>query len=89
MRSCSGAYKGPPVIFPRNSFDQLLALRGDAGGREIFSALLDTRHNELFLNHASADLDLPEQLLEMNRWSSQHGSHLTEQISANQNQNGY
>ena len=52
---------GPPVIFPRSAFGDLLSLSGDAGARRIIT---DGRHPVLRVDFAAAavDVDRPEDL---------------------------
>lgn len=38
LRCCSGARAGSPVVFPKRFFAELLALRGDVGGRAVLRA---------------------------------------------------
>ena len=61
---------GNPVLLPRSMFDQLMALQGDAGARE----LLQNRMDQVDLvrlpgRHAMTDLDTPE---EWSAWRARH-----------------
>jgi molybdenum cofactor cytidylyltransferase len=53
---------GPPVIFPTQSFQDLIQLRGDAGGRRVLTALPDKDLIRVPLPNALHDLDTPLQL---------------------------
>lgn len=53
--------RGAPVLFPRACFDELVALRGDAGGRQL---LFDDRYSvrEIEFENAAVDIDTPADL---------------------------
>jgi len=51
---------GPPAIFARGIFDELLALRGDHGAKRIISAD-PARVTSIPLPQAAVDVDTPEQ----------------------------
>jgi molybdenum cofactor cytidylyltransferase len=59
-----GSVTGAPCLFPRSSFSQLAALRGDQGARRLLDALSADvraiRHPE-----AAIDIDTPQQLLDL------------------------
>jgi len=52
---------GPPALFSRSCFDDLVALQGDAGGRELLS---DERFRvkRIRFEPAAVDIDTPEDL---------------------------
>jgi molybdenum cofactor cytidylyltransferase len=56
-----GSERGPPVIFPSAFFDELLALRGDSGAREIHRRHADAVHTVAFPGGA-VDVDTPADL---------------------------
>lgn len=53
---------GPPVIFPRRCFTELLQLNGDAGARSVLAKLRADALQCVEIPNAIHDLDLPEQL---------------------------
>jgi molybdenum cofactor cytidylyltransferase len=53
---------GPPVIFPRRCFAELLQLNGDAGARSVLANLPADALQRVELPNAIHDLDLPAQL---------------------------
>ena len=53
---------GPPVIFPRRCFSELLQLNGDAGARSVLAKLPADALQRVEIPNAIHDLDLPEQL---------------------------
>jgi molybdenum cofactor cytidylyltransferase len=57
-----GDYFGPPVIFPRSCFAELLKLDGDAGARGVLAALPANALRRVRILNAINDLDSPEQL---------------------------
>jgi molybdenum cofactor cytidylyltransferase len=56
-----GTGRGPPVIFPRAYFDELLALRSDSGAREVHRRHADVVRTVPFRGGA-IDIDTPEDL---------------------------
>jgi molybdenum cofactor cytidylyltransferase len=64
---------GPPVVFPRSRFPQLLDLEGDRGARAIISNNADST-NFVPIPHAADDLDSPEDLLRMRRFGKTAGN---------------
>lgn len=56
-----GGSRGPPVLFPRIHFNELLALRGDAGAREIHRRHADAVRAVSFPGGA-VDIDSPHDL---------------------------
>ena len=53
---------GHPVVFPRNTFEQLKLLSGDQGARSVISANARLWHAlPLPFRHAKTDLDTPEE----------------------------
>ena len=53
---------GHPVVFPRNTFEQLKSLTGDQGARSVISANAQLHHTlPLPSLHAKTDLDTPEE----------------------------
>ena len=63
---------GPPAIFPRSVFPQLLKLQGDVGARAIVSEKGD-RVTFVPMPNAADDLDLPQDLLRMRRYQKSTG----------------
>lgn len=59
-----GTTTGVPAIFPRSSFSDLLALRGDAGARALLQRNPD-RVVRVPMPSAALDIDTPEDLLKM------------------------
>lgn len=57
-----GGTTGVPAIFPRSSFTQLAALRGDSGARELLRRSAD-RLLRVPMPSAELDIDTPEDLL--------------------------
>ena len=55
---------GAPAIFPRNTFTELAALRGDSGARQILRRSAD-RVLRVPMPAAELDLDTPEDLLQL------------------------
>jgi CTP:molybdopterin cytidylyltransferase MocA len=53
---------GPPVIFPRDCFANLLQLDGDAGARRVLAALPANSVRRVEAPNAFHDLDLPADL---------------------------
>jgi CTP:molybdopterin cytidylyltransferase MocA len=53
---------GPPVIFPRRCFAELLQLDGDAGARSVLAKLPADALRRVEIPNAIHDLDLPAQL---------------------------
>lgn len=55
------ATAGPPVLFPRDCFDDLANLEGDSGGKHLFS---DTRFRttQIAFAPAAIDIDTPDDL---------------------------
>jgi molybdenum cofactor cytidylyltransferase len=53
---------GPPVIFPRSCFAELLKLAGDAGARRVLSTLPANALRGVIIPNAIHDLDVPDQL---------------------------
>ncbi len=53
---------GPPVIFPRRCFGELLQLNGDAGARSVLAKLPADALQRVEIPNAIADLDLPAHL---------------------------
>lgn len=56
-----GGVTGAPVLFPRGCFDDLVALKGDNGGRQLLS---DGRYRvrEVACEAGATDIDTPEDL---------------------------
>ncbi len=52
---------GPPIVFPKNDFDELLKLKGDRGARPIIDANRD-RVRSIDCEEAAFDIDRPEDL---------------------------
>ena len=52
---------GPPIVFPRQDFPALLALRGDYGARPVIDANL-SRVQSIPCEEAAFDIDRPEDL---------------------------
>ena len=52
---------GPPIVFPKNDFDELLKLKGDRGARPIIDANRD-RVQSIDCEEAAFDIDRPEDL---------------------------
>jgi molybdenum cofactor cytidylyltransferase len=57
-----GADFGPPVIFPRRCFADLLQLDGDSGARRVLAALPADELQRVVIPNAIHDLDLPAEL---------------------------
>jgi molybdenum cofactor cytidylyltransferase len=53
---------GPPVIFPRRCFADLLQLFGDEGARRVLAALRADELRRVVIPNAIHDLDLPADL---------------------------
>ena len=53
---------GPPVIFPRRCFADLLQLEGDEGARRVLAALPADELRRVVIPNAIHDLDLPAEL---------------------------
>jgi len=65
LSACAASYGddfGPPVIFPRRCFADLLQLDGDAGARCVLAALPADSLRRVEIPNALEDLDSPEQL---------------------------
>jgi molybdenum cofactor cytidylyltransferase len=56
-----GTGRGPPVTFPREFFDELVALRGEAGAREVHRRHADSIITVPFPGGA-VDIDAPDDL---------------------------
>jgi molybdenum cofactor cytidylyltransferase len=52
---------GPPIVFPKTDFDELLKLKGDRGARPIIDANRD-RVQSIDCEEAAFDIDRPEDL---------------------------
>jgi CTP:molybdopterin cytidylyltransferase MocA len=50
---------GPPVIFPRRCFAELLKLKGDKGARDVLAKLPESDLRRLSVPNAFHDLDRP------------------------------
>jgi molybdenum cofactor cytidylyltransferase len=61
VASAYAATSGPPVIFPRRDFAQLMALEGDQGARSIIKSSPD-RVRLINFEEAALDVDRPEDL---------------------------
>jgi CTP:molybdopterin cytidylyltransferase MocA len=61
VASAYAATSGPPLIFPRQDFAALQALRGDRGAHSIIEAAAD-RVLQVELSGAALDIDRPEDL---------------------------
>ena len=64
QRACAALHGddlGPPVIFPRRSFAELLQLNGDAGARGVLAACPADSLRRVSIPNAAQDLDSPEQ----------------------------
>jgi len=57
---------GIPAIFPRQYWNELLALTGDAGARQLLNAH-PAEVETVALEHGELDLDTPESLAEIHR----------------------
>ena len=64
---------GPPVMFPRSLFPQLLGLKGDRGARSIIRKNAGSV-NFVPIPHAADDLDSPADLLQMHRYGETAGN---------------
>jgi molybdenum cofactor cytidylyltransferase len=62
VRSRSGSYLGPPVIFPQTSLVELEQLTGDDGAKSVIAKLGRSNVVEVEILSAADDLDTPEQL---------------------------
>jgi CTP:molybdopterin cytidylyltransferase MocA len=65
VRSRSGSYFGPPVIFPASSFADLKQLSGDDGAKSVIAKLGRSNVVEADIPSAVHDLDTPEQLAKL------------------------
>jgi len=65
VRSRSGSYIGPPVIFPASSFAELKQLSGDDGAKSVIVKLGRASVLEVDIPSAMHDLDTPEQLAKL------------------------
>ena len=61
VRSRSGTYVGPPVIFPASSLVDLRQLSGDDGAKSVVAKLGSANVIEVNIPSAADDLDTPEQ----------------------------
>jgi len=61
---------GPPAIFPRNLFHELICLKGDRGARAVIEKYRE-RTSLLAMDNARFDLDEPEDLA---AFRNQHGN---------------
>ncbi len=52
---------GPPIVFPKSDFDELLKLKGDRGARPVIDANRD-RVQAIACEEAAFDIDRPEDL---------------------------
>ena len=52
---------GPPIVFPKSDFDELLRLKGDRGARPVIDANRD-RVQAIECEEAAFDIDRPEDL---------------------------
>jgi xanthine dehydrogenase accessory factor len=57
--SVSPGNSGPPVIFPRGCFADLVKLDGDAGARSVLAKLRESAVQRVTMPNAFFDLDLP------------------------------
>ena len=62
--ACYGATTGVPAIFPRSTFSDLQALRGDVGARVLLQRNPD-RLVRVPMPSAAIDIDTPEDLLKL------------------------
>jgi CTP:molybdopterin cytidylyltransferase MocA len=62
--ACYGATTGVPAIFPRSTFSDLRALRGDVGARVLLQRNPD-RLVRVPMPSAAIDIDTPEDLLKL------------------------
>jgi CTP:molybdopterin cytidylyltransferase MocA len=58
--SVSADNSGPPVIFPRSCFADLIELDSDAGARSVLAKLPDSAVQRVTIPNAFFDLDLPD-----------------------------
>jgi molybdenum cofactor cytidylyltransferase len=65
VRSRSGSYLGPPVIFPASSFTDLRELTGDDGAKSVIARLGRANVVDVDIPSAADDLDTPEQLTKL------------------------
>ena len=63
--ACYGTTTGVPAIFPRSTFSELQALRGDVGARQLLHRNPD-RVVRVPMERAAIDIDTPEDLLKLN-----------------------
>ena len=67
--SSYGRKKGPPAIFPRNFFEQLIHLKGDIGAREVIrkncNSVISCK-----LDNASFDVDFKDDFRDFLRQNS-------------------
>jgi CTP:molybdopterin cytidylyltransferase MocA len=57
--SVSAGNSGPPVIFPRSCFADLVKLEGDMGARSVLAKLPESATQRVTMPNAFFDLDLP------------------------------
>jgi CTP:molybdopterin cytidylyltransferase MocA len=75
LSACAAAHGndfGPPVIFPRRCFAELLQLDGDAGARRVLAALPAGALRRLNIPNAVHDLDSPEQMAALTKSLSEN-----------------
>lgn len=68
LAACAAAYgecTGPPAIFGRRHFTSLRTLEGDVGARRILGTLAPEELRRIQVDHASVDLDEPDQLADL------------------------
>jgi molybdenum cofactor cytidylyltransferase len=68
--SVSAGNSGPPVIFPRRYFADLVKLDGETGARTVLTALPDDTVQRVTIPNAFFDLDLPADLASLAAGSS-------------------
>lgn len=64
IASAYAGTNGPPVIFPRRFFPQLVALKGDNGAKSVLASNRDSVLTVQF-EPAAVDIDTPEDLKEL------------------------
>jgi CTP:molybdopterin cytidylyltransferase MocA len=68
LNACISAHdsaSGPPVIFPKHSFGDLLLLKGDTGARSVLAKLPACEVSRVSVPNAFHDLDLPSELAKL------------------------
>jgi CTP:molybdopterin cytidylyltransferase MocA len=60
-KSKKGLVTGPPAIFPRNLFHELICLKGDRGAKAVIEKYPE-RTSLIEIDNARFDLDVPDDL---------------------------